>query len=142
MEIKNDEVEQVIKMAIDTVGEHYEKGKWNHTVASVILGDSGRLYKGVNIHSNHGYCAEIIALGAALTAGERGFRILASASSEGKVVPPCGSCRQILYEYAGDCCVVVACEDGEISMRTAKELLPDPYVRPNLINQAVRFLRK
>lgn len=114
MNSKDAESSRLIQIAIDTVREHYEKVKQNHTVASAILCEGGKVYKGINIHSNHGYCAEIIALGAALTAGEKKFCCIASVNNEEKIIPPCGLCRQILYEYACDCSVIVSYDHGAI----------------------------
>lgn len=89
---------------------------------------NGRIYAGVNVYSLHGACAEQVAIGAAVTGGERDFdAIVAVRGAEGEeVIPPCGNCRQILHDYMPDCRVIVSVE-GELRRIRAEELLPLSY---------------
>jgi len=77
---------------------------------------------------NHGACAEIIAIGAAITAGERDFDCIVAVRGEGEILPPCGNCRQMLSDYAPLCDVIIVTENGEKKIQ-AKELIPFSYVR-------------
>ena len=100
----------------------------NFKVGAAILTDSGRIYSGANFENasfGAGTCAERVALGAALAAGERNFTAVACVG-EGKITP-CGICRQALAEF-GDMTVICASPDGSY-MREYKlsELLPASF---------------
>ena len=80
---------------------------------------------GVNCDSvSHGSCAEVIAIGAAISAGEREFdTIVAILGGEGnKILPPCGNCRQMMYCYDKNMNVIVD-EDTKVNIM---ELLKYP----------------
>lgn len=69
-----------------------------------------------------------MAIGAAITNGERDFDVIVAVrGKEGEeIIPPCGNCRQILHDYMPDCDVIVSvC--GELKKIKAKELLPFSY---------------
>ena len=70
-----------------------------------------------------------MALGAAITGGERNFvTIVAVRGEDGEeIIPPCGNCRQILCDYAPQCEVIVRGEDGEAVKIRALDLLPFAY---------------
>lgn len=89
---------------------------------------SGKVYVGVNLYSLHGACAEQVAIGAAITNGEREFDAIVAVRGKegGEVIPPCGNCRQILHDYMPDCGVIVPAGGGLAKIR-AKELLPFSY---------------
>ena len=72
--------------------------------------------------------AEQVAIGTAITNGERDFDVIVAVrGKEGEeIIPPCGNCRQILYDYMPDCDIIVSvCE--ELKKIKAKELLPFSY---------------
>ena len=83
---------------------------------------------GVNVYLNHGACAEIVAIGTAITAGEREFDCIVAVRGERDILPPCGNCRQMLSEYAPLCDVILTTENGDMKMQ-AQDLIPFPYVR-------------
>ena len=95
------------------------------SVAAAILTDKGNVYKGVCIDTpcSMGFCAEHAAAAAMITAGEsRIVKLVAYCVGVG-VVPPCGRCREFLYQINHE---NLACEvmvgDGKIV--TLDELLP------------------
>ena len=95
-------------------------------VGSALLAASGKIYRGANVeNSSFGLtiCAERIALGAAITAGEREFLAIAVVTPGGH--HPCGACRQMLAEF-GDMQVLAADADREDAVNTMslRELLP------------------
>ena len=97
-------------------------------VGAAILSDSGKIYTGANFENasfGAGTCAERVALGAALVAGEREFTAV-SCVGEGSITP-CGICRQALSEF-GDMTVICASPDGS-NVREFKlsELLPHSF---------------
>ena len=60
------EAQRVIRLNYDAIHE-------NHTVGAAVRSKSGKIFAGVNMYSMHGACAEQIAIGAAVTQGERDF---------------------------------------------------------------------
>ncbi len=94
-------------------------------VGAALLAKSGDFFTGVNVeNSSFGLtiCAERIALGAAVTAGEREFDAIAIATPGGHM--PCGACRQMLAEF-GDM-QILAIDSGSDLVKTTRlrELLP------------------
>ena len=120
--------QQLIERAREVIRRHYDKEKKHHTVGAALRCASGHVYVGVNVHSLHGACAELVAIGAAITAGEREFECVACVrGADGEeILPPCGNCRQLLHDYARDCLVVVPTMDGWTKVRVA-DLLPFSY---------------
>ena len=107
---------------------NYDQEHYNHTVGAAIRCKNGKVYVGVNLYSLHGACAEQVAIGTAITNGERNFdAIVAVRGKEGEeIIPPCGNCRQILHDYMPDCDAIVSV-DGELKKIKAKTLLPFSY---------------
>ena len=118
----------LIEEAQKVIAKNYDAVTYNHTVGAALRCKNGNVYLGVNAYLNHGACAEMIALGAAITAGERAFDCVVAIRGEGEILPPCGNCRQMLSQYAPCCDVIVATEQGTQKI-PAKELLPFAYVR-------------
>lgn len=119
---------ELIESAREVIRRNYDGEKKNHTVGAALRCASGNVYVGVNVHSLHGSCAESVAIGAAITAGEREFECLACVrGADGEeILPPCGNCRKFLNDYASDCLVIVPTVDGWTEMRAA-DLLPFSY---------------
>ena len=119
---------QLIAEAQKAIRLNYDQEHYNHTVGAAIRCKSGKVYVGVNLYSLHGACAEQVAIGTAITNGERDFEaIVAVRGKEGEeIIPPCGNCRQILHDYMPDCDVIVSV-DRELKKIKAKTLLPFSY---------------
>lgn len=102
-------------------------------VGAALRGRSGRTYLGVNVENASlglSVCAERIAVFTAVTAGEREFEAIAIATSEASPTPPCGACRQVLLEFAGDDLTILHVNSGapELVVRhTLGELMPFPF---------------
>ena len=69
-------------------------------VGAAILTDQGNVYVGCNIDTacSMGYCAEHAAIAAMVTAGESRIVKVVAVNFEGKVYPPCGRCREFMYQ--------------------------------------------
>ncbi len=83
----------------------------NFKVGAAILAKNGKIYTGANFENasfGAGTCAERVALGAALAAGEREFSAIACVGMDASITP-CGICRQALAEF-GDITVICAGE--------------------------------
>lgn len=123
---------ELIKRASETIIRNYDKIKHRHTVAAAVRCKDGKIYTGVNIYSIHGACAEMIAIGAAITDGEREFDCLVGVRGENgeELLPPCGNCRQFLADYMPNCKVIIN-TNSALKKITAKELLPFAYAVPD-----------
>jgi len=102
-----------------------------HTVAAAAMDVQGNIYTGVNVyHFTGGPCAEVVALGAAATAGSRPIAEMVAVGNGGRgVLAPCGRCRQILVDQHPDCRVIVPGQHGPESV-VAWDLLPYAYEFP------------
>ena len=72
-------------------------------------------------------CAERVAMFAALAAGHRRFRRIAVVADTTAPTPPCGACRQILWEFGGDLEVILANLRREAGRYRLSDLLPMPF---------------
>lgn len=123
---------EVLEAAQEAIRVNYDDMNYNHTVGAAVRAKSGRIYTGVNVYSLHGVCGEQVALGTAITQGEREFEtIVAVRGKEGEeILPPCGNCRQILNDYMPECNVILQI-NGKYVKVLAKELLPYAYEAEN-----------
>jgi cytidine deaminase len=101
-------------------------------VGAALLTKAGEVIPGANVESaSYGLtcCAERVALFRALTSGQKEFKAIAVVARLDGGAMPCGACRQLLSEYAGDAIVWVAdsAKPGVIKEFTVKELLPGAF---------------
>jgi cytidine deaminase len=90
----------------------------------------GDVITGCNIESaTYGLtiCAERVALVKALSDGHGLFTRIAVVADTEALTPPCGSCRQLLWEYCGDVEVIIANLDGALERYRLSALLPLPF---------------
>jgi cytidine deaminase len=102
-------------------------------VGAALLTADGEIIPGANVESaSYGLtcCAERVALFRALTSGRRGFVAVAVVAEAPGGPMPCGACRQLLAEYAGEATVWVADSRALRTVRTFRvnELLPAAFV--------------
>src|SRR5512141_651946 len=101
---------ELVRAAEVVIEKNFDDIKYNRTVGATIRSTTGKVYLGVNVDGIHGSCAEFIAIGAALTAGEREFDCVVAVYGKEephKVLAPCGNCRQMLFEYSPACKVIL-----------------------------------
>jgi cytidine deaminase len=102
-------------------------------VGAALLGKTGRVYTGCNVE-NAAYgpsmCAERTAVFKAVSEGEREFEVIAVVTENG--VPPCGTCRQVMMEFAPDMSVIIADTEGNTRLTTVRDLLPDSFTPDQL----------
>jgi cytidine deaminase len=119
---------KLIDEAIAVIKRNYAEPR--HTVGAAVLCASGKIYTGVNIEScGYGPCAEPIAIGAAISQGEREIVSIVGVVVRGNSFPvesPCGNRRQLLFDYAPDCMVIIPHGDRVVKVR-ARELIPDAF---------------
>ena len=68
-----------------------------------------------------------MAIWKAVSAGERAFKRLAVVADSERLTPPCGACRQIIWEFCGDIEIIFANLAGRSAVRRMKKLLPEPF---------------
>lgn len=98
-------------------------------VACALLSASGALYYGVciDICSGIGFCAEHSAIAAMITAGESSIAKIVAVWGEGTVLPPCGRCREFMYQIDKANFTSTTVILGENKAVILGELLPHPY---------------
>src|SRR6266566_8897743 len=98
-------------------------------VGAAVQCKSGALFAGSNIENiSYGLtiCAERIAIGNAVAAGEREFVAIAVVADTIEPIVPCGACRQFLAEFCPDLIIVSATVGGNRKIDKLSRLLPDP----------------
>lgn len=99
-------------------------------VGAALLTEDGEVFTGCNVENlSFGLtlCAERVALFSAVAAGKRKFTGLALITDTPTPVTPCGSCRQVLYEFSPDLWIIAANLHGEQKMFRLQDLLPDAF---------------
>jgi cytidine deaminase len=102
----------------------------NFRVGAALRAQSGRIYTGCNVeNASYGLtlCAERVAIFKAISEGERGFDAIAVVTDTATLTPPCGACRQIIWEFCGDVEVLLANLEGKVERERAGKLLPRPF---------------
>jgi cytidine deaminase len=90
----------------------------------------GTIVTGCNIeNATYGLtlCAERVAMFKALSEGHKRFRRIAVVADTAEPTPPCGACRQILWEFGGDLEVILANLRRETGRTRLSTLLPVPF---------------
>ncbi|MCE5306336.1 MAG: cytidine deaminase [Acidobacteriales bacterium] len=99
-------------------------------VGAAIEDSDGRVWTGCNIENatlGLTVCAERVAVFKALSEGARKFKRVAIAAHTERPTPPCGACRQILWEFCGDIEVILANPHGVTETFHLKDLFPRPF---------------
>jgi cytidine deaminase len=102
----------------------------NFRVGAALRSTSGRIFGGCNVeNATYGLtvCAERVAIFKAISEGERGFDAIAVVTETESLTPPCGACRQLIWEFCGDVPVILANLKGKIEIIPMRELLPKPF---------------
>ena len=101
-------------------------------VGAALETDTGEIITGCNIeNATYGLtvCAERVAIFKALSEGRRTFTRIAVVADTAAPTPPCGACRQIIWEFGGDLEVLLANLTEVTAMLRMKDLLPLPFDR-------------
>jgi cytidine deaminase len=99
-------------------------------VGAALEAVDGRIFTGCNVeNATYGLtvCAERVAVWKAISEGHRRFVRVAVVADTEEPTPPCGACRQILWEFGGDLEVILANLQGEKARFRLRELLPYPF---------------
>ena len=102
----------------------------NFKVGAAVETKSGKIFTGCNIeNASYGLtiCAERTAIFKAISEGETEFTRLAVVADTSELTPPCGACRQIIWEFCGDVPVIFSNLEGATETLQMKELLPRAF---------------
>lgn len=104
---------------------------YSHFLVGAALEDhEGRIHTGCNVeNATYGLtlCAERVAVFKAISEGARGFRRIVVAADTSSLTPPCGACRQILWEFCGDIPVILVNLQGRREEFSLGSLFPRPF---------------
>ena len=99
-------------------------------VGAALLARDGQIFHGCNIeNASYGLtiCAERNAVWQAISQGVTEFSAIAVTARDGRGAPPCGSCRQVLHEFAPNAWVYWRDSRGHVLKRRLSELLPNAF---------------
>lgn len=102
----------------------------NFFVGAALQTKAGRVFTGCNVESaSYGLtvCAERVAIWKALSEGERDFTDLVIVADTEQLTPPCGTCRQIIWEFCKHAKIVLANLRGQREEVDIRELLPKAF---------------
>jgi len=128
---------ELIDVATDLIKTRYLENR--HHIAAAVRGKSGRVYTGLHLDTYVGrasVCAEAVALGQAMGAGETAIEAIVSIRHprpreqhrEPQLVSPCGICREMLNDFAPGAAVLLPADSGSEST-PVEALLPRKYRR-------------
>ena len=110
--------------------QHAHAAYSNFTVGAALETADGTIVTGCNVeNATYGLtiCAERVAMFKAISEGHRQFQRIAVVADTQAPTPPCGACRQILWEFGGDLEVVLANLERETGRHRLSALLPLPF---------------
>jgi cytidine deaminase len=116
--------------ALDAM-EHAYAPYSNFRVGAALRTSDGTLVTGCNIENSVfglAICAETLAVASAVSQGLTRFEEIAIATEDVEPTPPCGTCRQVLSEFAPDITVSSYTRDGKEATWPLAELLPNAFV--------------
>jgi cytidine deaminase len=129
MEISTQEKVELIKAARDAREKAYAPYS-RFKVGAALRTKDGKIYTGCNIE-NAVYgataCAERVAVWKAVSEGETEFSHIVVAADTEELTPPCGICRQVIWEICGDIPVTFANLTDKNETLRMNELLPRAF---------------
>lgn len=99
-------------------------------VGAAVETTDGKVFTGCNIESaSFGLtvCAERVAIWKALSEGEKNFKRVAVVADTEQLTPPCGTCRQIIWEFCRNATVTLANFRGDSETDEVRDLLPRAF---------------
>ncbi len=128
---------ELIERARALIRERYIENR--HHIGCAVKTKSGKVFAGVHLDTYVGrasVCAEAIAVGMAMAAGERDLDTIVSvrhprpreANRDIQIVSPCGICRELLADFAPATQVILPVDDGPVRVAIG-DLLPAKYFR-------------
>ena len=131
--ISEEKIDELLKAASEV--RKYSQAKYSEfTVGAAILTTDGEIITGCNVESSSfglTICAERVALTKALSDGKTHFSHIAIVGPTNDYCPPCGACRQLLYDYAPEIDIILS-KENQAKITPLKELLPMAFEETKL----------
>ena len=125
----SNEIEKLVKAA--TEARENAVATFSHfKVGAALETKNGEIITGCNIeNASYGLtlCAERVAIFKAVSEGKREFSRIAVVADTADLTPPCGACRQIIWEFCGDAEVTLVNLRGKTERFRMKDLFPRPF---------------
>jgi cytidine deaminase len=124
------DMRQQLLEAACAVRENAHAAFSNFKVGAALETADGHIITGCNVENatfGLSICAERVALFKAISEGFRAFARIAIVADTPQPTPPCGACRQILWEFGGDLEVILGNLEGAKARHYLRELLPYPF---------------
>ncbi|HZC03580.1 MAG TPA: cytidine deaminase [Gammaproteobacteria bacterium] len=118
---------ELIEEACAIIARRFKQDKYH--LGAALRTRSGRLFTGVHLEAHVGriaVCAEAIAIGVAATAGDTEIEAIVAVDRKGRVVSPCGMCRELISDHSPDCEVIIPGDNGP-EVACIGDLLPRKY---------------
>ncbi len=125
-----DHSEQKLVKAATAVRERAFAPYSNFKVGAAVETENGDIYTGCNVESaSYGLtvCAERVAIWKGISRGVTKFGRIAVVVDTEELTPPCGVCRQIIWEFCGDVPVILANLNGKTETVQMADLLPRAF---------------
>jgi len=126
--MKNYDSDQLVQAA--KKARNFSQAKYsNFPVGAALISTDGHVFSGCNVESSSysmTICAERVALTKALSEGTTEFQAIAIAAKDGDFCPPCGACRQLLYDYAPNIDIILTNGKNSKSYKLI-DLLPHAF---------------
>ncbi len=129
-DIPEDLVEQATRVRENAVAD-FSKFK----VGAALRTEGGDIFTGCNVENatlGLTVCAERVALWKALSEGARAFTEIVVVTAADEPTPPCGACRQLLWEFCGDIPVYMVSTKGKTDTMKMSELFPRAFDKSDL----------
>ncbi len=121
--------QKLIESAIEAYQRAYAPFS-NFKVGAALETEDGEIFLGCNIESaSYGLtvCAERVAIWKAVSEGKTRFKRIAVVANTDELTPPCGACRQVIWEFCQDIPVIFANLNGKSEILQMKNLLPHAF---------------
>ncbi|APF18928.1 cytidine deaminase [Caldithrix abyssi] len=118
---------ELIETARSLIKKRFVEGR--HHIAAALRTKSGKVFSGVHVEVYVGritICGEAVAIGAAATAGDTDIETIVTVDETGRIVSPCGMCREMIADYSPDAQVIILKDKQPHTIKIA-ELLPFQY---------------
>ncbi|HGY54512.1 MAG TPA: cytidine deaminase [Caldithrix abyssi] len=118
---------ELIEIARELIKKRFIEGR--HHIAAALRTRSGQIFSGVHVEVYVGritVCGEAVAIGAAATAGDTDIESIVAVDETGRIVSPCGMCREMIADYSPQADVIILKDNKPQRIKIA-ELLPFQY---------------
>ena len=107
-----------------------------YPVGAAVRTVTGEVYTGCNVESasfSLTCCAERVAVFKAVSEGHKNLVACSIVTVEGTPAPPCGACRQVLYEFGPSMRIVLGNPKGQVRVLSLDDLLPEGFTFDQLL---------